>query len=509
MKYLYSLILFSLCISSYAQKEHLAPCGSPTVKSKWLKNYQKNPDVFQKRSGDVLWVPMAVTLVGTNQGLDFMTTPALLEALCTLNDDFLESDIQFYLATPVKYLKSTEYANHSNILQGAEMMFANNEPDMINTYIMENAAGNCGYNLPYAGIALTINCAQPDDHTWSHEVGHNLSLPHPFLGWEGGVSYDGSVPHNFSDPAPETVLYDYTFFQDTLILDTLIIDTAYVERADGSNCEYAADGFCDTKPDYLSYRWNCNSAILESAETQTDPNGEIFKADGTLIMSYASDNCASRFSPEQIGAMRANLIDEKSSYLGNDSPIDPTLNEEVAVLIPEYLAEVYFKEVYLEWESVENASLYQVQVTRLASFNGPVFDTIINTNFITLPELKFKNHKHYFRVKAFNEYNFCTEYIADGAFTTTEAETSIEEQSLALVKVRPTLLASGEFMSIENDKGLDLEISISNIVGKSVYRSTTNSKNLNIPTENWDSGVYLVSFIKGNAVITRKVAITK
>ncbi|MFT6338004.1 MAG: hypothetical protein ACI86M_003153 [Saprospiraceae bacterium] len=509
MKYLFTLLASCICLSSFGQKENLAPCGSPSYKSQWLKSYQKSPDNYQKRSGEVLWVPMSVTLVGTNQGLDFISTPALMEALCTLNEDFEESEIQFYLATPVKYLKSTEYADHQSVLKGAEMMFANNEPNMINTYIMENAAGNCGYNLPYAGIALSTNCAQPDDHTWSHEIGHNLSLPHPFLGWEGGVSHDNSVSHNFSDPAPERVTYDYTYFQDTLILDTIIIDTAYVEKIDGSNCDFAADGFCDTKPDYLAYRWNCNSSTLESSEIQTDPNGETFKSDGTLIMSYASDNCSSRFSPEQIAAMRANLIDEKPNYLGNENVIDPTSDDEVSVITPEFLAEVYYKDVYLEWEEVENASLFMVQVTRLASFAGPVFDTIINTNYITLPELKFENHKHYFRVKAFNEYNFCNEYIASGAFETTDTETNVIEESLAEIKIRPTLLTGGDNLSIENENGIDVEINITNVVGKLVYHSKTKNRNQNISTDNWESGVFLVTLRKGNSILTRKIALTK
>ena len=508
MKYLFSLLAICLCISSYAQKEHLAPCGSPSVKSQWLKNYQKNPDKYQKRSGEILWVPMAVTLVGTNDGLDFLSTPALMEAMCTLNDDFADAEIQFYLGTPVKYLKSTEYANHSTVLQGAEMMFANNEPNMINCYIMENAAGNCGYNLPYAGIALTINCVQPDDHTWSHEVGHNLSLPHPFLGWEGGVSHDGSIDHDYSDPAPEKITYDYTYFQDTLIIDTLIIDTAYVEKIDGSNCEYAADGFCDTPPDYLAFRWNCNSATTESTVLQTDPNGETFKSDGTLIMSYASDNCAARFSQEQISAMRANLIDEKQSYLGNENPIEPTVNEEVAVLTPEFLEEVYFKEIYLEWEQVENASLYLVQVTRLASFIGPVFDTI-NTNYITLPDMKFENHKHYFRIQALNEYNFCNEYIANGAFKTTDTETNVVEQSLAEIKIKPTLLSRGDLLTIENEKGLNIEVNITNITGATVYKTISQDRNLNIESTSWVSGVYLVNLRQGNTIITQKIALTK
>ncbi|MFT4534748.1 MAG: hypothetical protein ACJA1A_003692 [Saprospiraceae bacterium] len=509
MKYLFTLLASCIFLSSFGQKDNLNPCGSPSAKSQWLLKYQKSPDSYQKRNGEVLWVPMSVTIVGTNDGLDYISLPALMEAFCTLNEDFSESEIQFFLATPVKYLKSTEYANHETVLQGAEMMFANNEPNMINTYIMENAAGNCGYNLPYAGIALSINCAQPTDHTWSHEVGHNLSLPHPFLGWEGGVSHDNSVSHDFANPAPERVTYDYSYFQDTLIVDTLIIDTAYVEKIDGSNCAFAADGFCDTKPDYLSYRWNCNSALLESNEVQTDPNGETFKSDGTLIMSYASDNCSSRFTPDQIAAMRANLIDEKPEYLGQEDVLEPTSDDEVAVITPEYLAEVYYKDVYLEWEEVENASLYMVQVTRLSSFAVPVFDTIINTHYIALPELKFKNHKHYFRVKAFNEYNFCNEYITDGAFETTDEQTNVEEKSLAVIKIRPTLLTNGVYLSIENEKGIDVEVKITNIVGKSVYHSNTNNSNQSIATDNWVPGIYLVTLRKGNSIITRKIALTK
>ncbi len=388
------------------------------------------------------------------------------------------------------------------------MMFANNEPDMINSYFMENAAGNCGYNLPYAGIAVSNNCAQPDDHTWAHEMGHNLSLPHPFIGWEGGVSHDGSVSHNYDDPAPEQVTYDYTFFQDTLILDTLIVDTAYVEKIDGSNCDYAADGFCDTKPDYLSIRWSCESSGFSSVE-QTDPNGEKFQSDGTLIMSYALDNCGNRFSPEQIGAMKANLIDEKSSYLGNEAVVDATSEDEVEVITPEFLAEAYYKDVYLEWEPIENASLYLVQVTRLSSFAGSVFDTIINTNYITLPELKFKNHKHYFRVKAFNEYNFCTEYITSGGFTTTEVETNVEDEVLSDIRIRPTLLSSGEILNIENETGIEIDMTVTNLVGQNVYQKTSKEKLQQISTDYWNNGVYLVTIKRGSSILTRKIALTK
>ena len=64
-------------------------------------------------------------------------------------------------------------------------------------HFVSDPAGNCGYNLPYAGVAIAMGCGGPSDHTWAHEV--ITSVQHP--SWDGnGVSHDGSIAHNFSDP---------------------------------------------------------------------------------------------------------------------------------------------------------------------------------------------------------------------------------------------------------------------------------------------------------------------
>ena len=97
--------------------------------------------------------------------------------------------------------------------------------------------------------------------------------------WGPNLAYGPGVP------APEFILSSsVTWYQDTLVLDTTYIDTVWVEKMDGSNCHYAADGFCDTSPDYIDYRWPCNDN-LESNVTQMDPNGETFQSDGSLFMS--------------------------------------------------------------------------------------------------------------------------------------------------------------------------------------------------------------------------------
>ena len=69
-----------------------------------------------------------------------------------------------------------------------------------------------------------------------------------------------------------------------------------------------ATAFCDTSPDYLNFRWSCNEDS-ESYQLQTDPDGVNFRSDGTLIMSYSNDECANRFSEEQISAMQFSLLD--------------------------------------------------------------------------------------------------------------------------------------------------------------------------------------------------------
>ncbi len=392
------------------------PCGTPPGKSPWLKEYQKNPSSYATKSGDVLYLPLTIFAIGDDTGLGAFGESNLLVALCRLQEDFADTDINFYLHSPFKYIYNSAYFEHETVLQGANMMFDNNIPNTINNYFVKDPAGNCGYNLPYAGIAMNKSCSGPLDHTWAHEVGHNLSLPHPFIGWEGGVGFDGSIPHNYLDPAPDTVLIDYTFFQDTLILDTMIIDTVIVERVDGSNCSHAADGFCDTKPDYLGTRWPCNEDNF-SNQIQTDPTGETFVSDGQWIMSYSFDQCASSFSNEQVAAMRANILDEKADYLDPSLEILDPIEDVPELYFPLDEELVPYSGLELDWEPVENAEGYLIQLGFEATVTAVLFDTIVYDNSATLFNLN-QDYKYYWRVMPINKFQFCTEFSDIDVFVT-------------------------------------------------------------------------------------------
>ncbi len=416
-------------------KQWLKPCGTPSYRSEWLKAYQRNPEAHRRSLDTLLHVPLTIHLVGSDEGAGFFELSSLKKAMCKLNEDFAPANIQFFIAGDINYIANSAYNVHDTVLTGAEMMFANNVENTLNVYFVGDPAGNCGYNLPYAGVAMSRSCSGANSDTWAHEMGHALSVQHPFLGWEGGVSYDGSVNHNYENPAPTTVTYNYTNFKDTLILDTLIIDTAQVELMDGSNCTVAGDGFCDTRPDYLGFRWNCNQDG-ESSQLQTDPNGVTFRSDGSLIMGYANDACQSRFTEEQIAAMRANLYEEKPEVISNQPPL-PTLSDEpIALMAPEDGSSVQFDDVTLEWEAIEGAATYIVETAIVPTFVLGAQEHYTDTNQLTLTGLD-NNRTYYWRVTAYNRYSFCAPISETGTFHTEQLTAAASISSLTAAKLFP------------------------------------------------------------------------
>lgn len=509
-----SVFLFS-CLSLQSQTGDPHPCGTIDGRSAWLKKFQANPHLpaYQKDDDSTLYVPLTIHLAGSDGGTGYYPLPRLLDALCTLNNDFADTEIQFYIEGEINYLPNAAYNNHESVVDGAYMMFENNVENTLNCYVMDNPAGNCGYNLPYAGIALNESCMGPADHTWSHEIGHAFSLPHPFIGWEGGVGYDGSISHNFNNPAPLTVLYDYTNFQDSFYVDTLIIDTAFVEMVDGSNCHIAADGFCDTPPDYLSARWNCNNSN-QSTSVQTDPNGVQFVSDGTLIMSYSADECQSRFSDEQIAAMQANLLDEKPHLLYNQEP-GIALSSEPLVLYAPIEGEVaQFDEVYFDWEEIEGATSYFVQVSRFASFNV-IEEYTTDTNSLVVNDLQ-NNKTYYWRVKPYNAYSFCTVFSETGTFETGEVTNVRQLSETSSLLVYPNLLQDHQAVNLQLEAliGFQLNAQLVNSVGQVITQDQFQiHSGLNQFQFTWNQkladGTYFLKLSNASEVVFEKIIVAQ
>ena len=367
------------------------------------------------------------------------------------------------------------------------MMSENNVPATINSYFVDDPAGNCGYYT--GGLDALVNaksCSGINDHTWAHEVGHFLSLPHPFVGWEG-------TDVNSTQPAP------------------IRVGNRNVELLDGSNCTNAGDGFCDTRPDYLSVRWNCNNDG-ESIEL-TDPRGEKFRADGSLFMSYANDACASRFSGDQSDAMHANLINQRPNLLKNPTPIEPVdMEGGVIPLTPGSGETVSTGEVLISWEPVKNATHYYIEVSIFPNMALLLENEIVSTNEFLAKDITFER-THFWRIRPFNYFDFCTSNSSVFRFDVSAASSTKTIEAIESFVVSPVPVESGNDLLIQltADESFAVNASLISLTGQVLK---TENRELNAGQQqfkfglpNVPNGIYLLSLQneKGERIIKRVV----
>ena len=339
-------------------------CATPNHKSEWLKAFQKNGIKTVSRDGqDWMVVPVVIHITRNDNGSGSTITRDVDEMFYQMNLDFEQNKLQFYYSQDYNYIDNSEWHNHLSFWQGIDMMQQNNIDDVVNIYVCQEAAEACGYYAP-GGNAVAINndCMDANGHTLAHEIGHFFQLPHPFFGWEG-TTYD------INDPTPTTV------------------GGTEVERIDGSNCEFAADGFCDTPPDYLSDRWSCDQNG-QSFQDQIDPDGAMFKSQGDLIMSYSVGSCRDYFSDEQCVTMRADLEFNRTSLISS-RPYKPLIPQTtLQVISPERGDSIYYQSIDLVWENIPNVDDYTVIVARDYNLLNRVFETTTTDTTVNIGTLE-------------------------------------------------------------------------------------------------------------------------
>lgn len=484
-----SMALVSLfTITLGAQTQELAPCGTVDQKSEWLRAYQQRPAGSTPRTDELMFIPIQMHIVGDDNGSGYYSTKVLLEAFCTLNEDFAESNIQFFFAGPTNYINNTNYYDH-NFNQGSRMMNQNNVADAINCYVVESPAGNCGYFSPgNDGVALAKNCMDPHDHTWSHEIGHFLSLPHTFFGWE---FIDQDV--DFDLPVAE------------------VVEGVEIEKVDRSNCNRAGDGFCDTPSDYLSFRWGCNSTGFSNI-SQVDPNGEEFQSDGSYFMSYGGDACANRFSGEQIDAMRANITERRSELI-TQAP-----DNLEAIIIPEAtlttispLETVTTQTVMVEWEPIPNATKYVVQINPFA-----IFSIVFNEYIVDEPRVLFDNvipdKTFFYRVKPFSDQYTCAPFTMPVTFQSGMVTSTYEPLASQTVSLNPNPVSNGlAQLSIDTAIEQGGEWTLYDATGRQLQRQLLSPQNAYrqqaIDVSDLGPGLYYLRILVDNKQLTKKLIV--
>lgn len=494
--YALAFLLLLSTPAAFAQQVISDPVCGYAGKSPWLEWYQQHRDqIAQDRGSDTSWLyaPMTLHLVGRNDGSGRFPFAQALRAVCEMNEQFAPAHIRFYLkpGDGVRYHDNSDWYEHEYFPGGDEMINFNYEYDRMNAFVVSDPSGACGYSWQDA-IVLGINCSGIGNFVWSHEAGHHLSLPHTFSGWEG-FSWD------YSEPAPED------------------IDGHLVEKMDSSNCYWAGDGFCDTKPDYLNFRWTCNQDKVSPTQ-QNDPDGVPFRSDGTLFMAYPNDECASRFSAEQIEAMRTNLHTQHESYILQTPPIGEIDDDaSVELVSPIDTQIVQYDNVTLTWNAVPNANFYTVDVG-LAPGLAPKFysDILYNTTSVTLPKPLPNNRVMLWRVRIHGDWDVCNpnNVVQIGVFKTQNLSATNDLERIVLAELSPNPVAIGipAILTVTSSDAMDAVLNVTDASGRLCqqqnFRLVDGENRIEIPTESLNAGLYLLTLQNEKGTLVKRLAVT-
>ncbi|MEL6356730.1 MAG: zinc-dependent metalloprotease, partial [Bacteroidota bacterium] len=477
-------------------------CGV-TERSPWIDAYQRG-EIAIPRSLEEMVLPLRIHIVGNNDGDGYASWSQLIAALNLMNEDFAGSGLSFCIDGPIDYINNSSYYNH-NGTGGGLMMALNNDPDVINCYFVGDPNGACGYYSPSRdAMAMANNCLGGDDHTWSHEMGHFLSLPHTFSGWEGELNENGFADLPTDEPAPFSV------------------NGRQVELADSSNCAVAGDGFCDTPADYISERWGCNFAG-EYPDSLMDPDSNKFIVFGYPIMGYAFDNCVESFSGEQSTAMVVNAMGRGVTY---DGPIseEPANADEIDLLSPENgdLQPIDEFSVQLTWSPATNADFYIVQINRT-----PIFGLSLHEEFVvydTTATLSPATNdiemgiRYYWRIRPVNNCSVVSGVSGVRNFRVTDIASPVIDSELdAALSIFPNPVVGDQSLRVVGNnlpENTPVQLELLSITGQRLVAANSiqlaaGNLNYELPIGNLPSGIYFLRMRQAERLVTRRVVVTR
>lgn len=473
------------------------------VKEQMMVNREEMRD-FVRQRGAITYVPVKLHLVANADGIGRIKERDALLMLCLLNETYWDLEIQFYLKDGFNYIDHDALFDNPSAGSSYIKMDAQKVNNAVNIFINNSIGGSGGgttlaYYQPPIGTADWIVI---DDsyvlgpNVLPHELGHFFSLSHPFYGWEDNPYNEAAHGNPVGNFAPSTA----------------VPGQIQNDRMDQSNCTVAADGICDTPPDFLF-------GFVQSGCGQWQPEIEDFT--GGIVdpmennmMSYFSSCNSYEFTPQQVDAIFASLNSNGRNYVnpGTTPNLDeitstPTLN------YPPDESTVAYSSVPISWEVVPGATHYVLEIDQLAGFGFQPAYYVTSDPGKTLTNLE-NNRTYYWRVLPFSSYRTCSAYSEVYQFTTADIPVNtIEIESVENWMVRPNPVAKDANAVIEmnSTEAFDAEVNIYNLTGK-LLSSTNNTfaqgaSTFEVNTSSLNIGMYIVSVQSAKGVMTQKVVV--
>lgn len=459
-----------------------------------------------ERSNAVQYVPIHFHLVADSDGNGRHKISRALDQLCDLNASYEGNDMRFFLRSHNTYGLFDKSINNDNVYSNQSNTFTMNNrrlTNALNVYVTNIAdSGNpnpIGIVLAYYSPTFDWVVSRKDqvngsgNGTIPHEVGHFFSLPHTFFGWESAPFQPGSAGWPTA-PAVSP-------------------GGVPTERMNGTNCSTAADGICDTPPDYNFGLLVANCQYNGGAK---DPLGVTVDPMENNYMGYFS-TCNYEFTPGQLAQVSTNLNSPARNYLDNTfTPAAET------VVTPDDLLQLpasgdtvdAYNNVAFQWQAVAGATWYLFEIDINSSYTSPFSQEILtNDPTVTLTNLQ-ANRTYFWRVRPFNEYYTCNS-AKQRTFRTPATTSANDIAEISKWYVSPNPLGAGAArINVNASQGFDANLTVFDAVGRQVYRQnnltfSAGETTVELPLDNAPNGMYFVVLDSAAGSSTRKLTVLR
>lgn len=523
--FILACLFMSLPNESKAQHQHInGVCGTSAedlaaIEERLVRYKATMPDNIAN-SRETTFLPLKLHLIADDDGLGRVRIRKVLEQLHQLNIDFADFEAHFYIKDGFNMINNTRAWNDPGGVNdpfGAIAVNNNRVSNAMNLFIAKNATtGNPtegGTTLAYYSrsddwLVSRKNQINASSGTISHEVGHYFQLLHTFSGWDF-QTYAQWREENPSANVP-------SFAPGTGIR---------VENEDRNgacrNCDDAGDRLCDTPPDYnFGFGWGggCDytNSVMDPCGVEVDPMEDNF-------MSYFLSCSEYQFTDDQKNVMRMDLDDRIAAFAGQrklDVSYDPIRTEITSPAVhtfPEDGSVIdFFNVVTLNWQAVEGATHYLIEVDRFNTFDFDEFDFVVEgQTSVTIENVLDDNRVYHWRVIPFNE-GYGGAPIADSwSFRTGSNPSAVEEvEEIGALTIQPNPVKANQDINIELKATTSFEATISlfNITGQLVtskaHQFVSGTSNTTLSTDNLSAGLYMMSIqTPDGGVRTEKVVI--
>ncbi len=472
------LIFFVLMFSILSTQAQVCGTLSDLNGTRLKRNLKESLSQFNHKDGLIDYVPIQFIIVNRNDGTGGIPEERIFESLCLTNRLFASLEIQFYINDVFIELNSTsifsQSTNNSGFVQA--LYDQNKVTNAINVFVGgELASGNSAY---YSGgsdvIYMDKMYINNKDVILAHELGHFFSLRHTFWGWE-------QTDYDINNATPTAVFIGNTSHE-----------VEYVDR--NLNCAEAADLICDTPADYIR-DWGGGCNYLGGA---VDPIGVLLDPDERNLMAYYSFASCDQyyFSETQKSVILSDLNSRVALRDLEPNVLNPVL-ETVKLTSPLQGSSVFYDDVNLTWNPVENAEFYYIELSRLPSF-GVIHEVLISdVNYVNISGLLMDRTYHW-RVAPFNAIDFCSFEPSDQwSFITSETTSYNVLANQGKVYVYPNP-CNGDKLSVKsNAKDEIISWQILDVTGKVCLSSSFSQSALplsqSINVSGLETGLYIFS----------------